>query len=52
MSEDMQLRNLASETQRNCIHYMKGLARLYQTSPEHRDLEDVREYRLHLLNER
>jgi integrase/recombinase XerD len=52
MSEDMQLGNLASETQRNYIHHIKGLARFYQTSPEHLDLEDVREYQLHLLNER
>ena len=52
MSEDMQLRNLASETQRNYIHHIKGLARFYQTSPEHLDLEDIREYQLHLLNER
>jgi site-specific recombinase XerD len=52
MSEDMQLRNFASETQRNYIHHIKGLARFYQTSPEHLDLEDIREYQLHLLNER
>jgi hypothetical protein len=52
MSDDMQLRNLASETQRNYIHHIKGLAQFYQISPDHLDLEDVREYQLHLLNER
>jgi len=52
MSDDMQLRNLASETQRNYIHHITGLARFYQTSPDHLELEDVREYQLHLLNER
>jgi site-specific recombinase XerD len=52
MLEDMQLRNFASETQRNYIHHIKGLAQFYQTSPEHLDLEDIREYQLHLLNEK
>jgi integrase/recombinase XerD len=52
MSGDMQLRDLASETQRQYIHHIKRLAQFYQTSPEHLDLEDVREYQLHLLNER
>jgi integrase/recombinase XerD len=52
MSEDMQLRNLAPETQRNYIHHIKRLAQFYQTSPEQLDLEDIREYQLHLLNEK
>jgi site-specific recombinase XerD len=52
MLEDMQLRNFASETQRNYIHHIKGLGQFYQTSPEHLDLEDIRDYQLHLLNER
>jgi len=52
MSEDMQLRNFAPETQRNYIYHVKGLAEFYQTSPEHLDLEDIREYQLHLLNEK
>jgi integrase/recombinase XerD len=52
MLEDMQLRKFASETQRNYIHHIKGLAQFYQTSPEHLDLEDIREYQLHLLNEK
>ena len=52
MSEDMQLRNFAPETQRNYIHHVKGLADFYQLSPELLDLEDIREYQLHLINER
>lgn len=52
MLEDMQLRNFAAETQRNYIHHIKGLGLFYQTSPEHLDLEDIRAYQLHLLNER
>ena len=52
MLEDMQLRNFAPETQRNYIHHIKRLARFYQTSPEQLDLEDIREYQLHLLNEK
>lgn len=52
MSEDMQLRNFSPETQRNYIHHVKGLAEFYQLSPELLGLEDIREYQLHLLNER
>src|SRR4051794_16478192 len=52
MSEDMQLRNFSPETQRNYLHHIKGLAQFYQTSPERLGLEDVREYQLHLLNEK
>lgn len=50
--EDMQLRNLSPETQRNYVHHLSGLARFYQTSPEHLGLEEIREYQLYLLNER
>jgi len=50
--EDMQLRNLCPETQRNYVHHMAGLGRFYQTSPEHLSLEEIREYQLYLLNER
>jgi integrase/recombinase XerD len=52
MIEDMQLRNLSPETQRAYLHYITGLARFYQVSPEHLDLEEVREYQLYLTNER
>jgi integrase len=52
MLEDMQLRNLCPETQRAYVHYIIGLARFYQTSPEHLSLEELREYQLYLTNER
>jgi integrase/recombinase XerD len=52
MLEDMQLRNLCPETQRNYVHHVAGLARFYQTSPEHLSLEEIREYQLYLIHER
>jgi integrase/recombinase XerD len=50
--EDMQLRNLGAETQRSYVHYITGLARFYQTSPADLSLEEIREYQLHMINER
>ena len=52
MLEDMQLRNLCPETQRNYVHHISGLARFYQTSPEYLSLEEIREYQLYLVNDR
>jgi integrase/recombinase XerD len=52
MIEDMQLRNLSTETQRAYVHYILGLARFYQTCPSHLSLEEIREYQLYLINER
>ena len=52
MIEDMQLRNLATQTQRAYLHYITGLARFYQTSPANLSLEEIREYQLYLINER
>jgi integrase/recombinase XerD len=52
MTEDMQLRNLSAGTQRAYLHYITGLARFYQTSPEHLSLEEIREYQLYMINER
>jgi site-specific recombinase XerD len=50
--EDMQLRGLAPTTQRSYIHYVAEFALYYNLSPEHLDLEAVREFQLHLLQER
>jgi integrase/recombinase XerD len=50
--EDMQLRGLAPTTQRSYTHYAIEFARYFNTSPEHLDLEAVRQYELHLLNEK
>jgi site-specific recombinase XerD len=52
MIDDMQLRNLTPATQRNYVHHVAALAKYYQVSPEHLDLEDIRQYELYLLNER
>jgi len=52
MLEDMQLRNLTPETQRNYIHHVAGFAKYFDKSPELLDLEAVRQYQLYLLNER
>jgi site-specific recombinase XerD len=50
--EDMQLRGLAPTTQRSYIHYVAEFAKYYKTSPEHLDLEAIRQYQLYLINER
>jgi hypothetical protein len=52
MIDDMQLRNFAPATQRNYIHYVAEFAKYFRLSPEHLDLEAVRQYQLHLVNER
>ena len=52
MIEDMQLRNLGTETQRAYVHYIRGLARFYQTSPDQLGLEEIREYQLYMINDR
>jgi len=50
--EDMQLRGLAPTTQRSYIHYVAEYAKFYHTSPEHLDLEALRQYELYLLQEK
>src|SRR5712692_10309022 len=52
MIEDMQLRFLSAGTQRSYLHYITGLARFYQTSPDHLSLEEIREYQLYMINDR
>jgi integrase/recombinase XerD len=51
MIEDMQLRNLSPNTQRAYVHYIKGLAQFYWTSPDQLGLEEIREYQLHLVEQ-
>jgi integrase/recombinase XerD len=51
MIEDMQLLNMAAATQRNYILHVARFARFYNLSPEHLDLEDIRQFHLHLLND-
>lgn len=50
--DDMQVRNLARETQRNYIAHCAAFARFFGRSPEQLDQEAVREYLLYQLNER
>ena len=52
MIEDMQLRGLAPQTQVNYVGHVSRFARFFNTSPEHLDLEDIRQFHLHLLNDR
>ena len=52
MFEDMQLRNLTPETQRNYVHHVAAFARYFNQSPEVLDLEAIRQYQLYLINER
>jgi site-specific recombinase XerD len=52
MLDDMQLRNLRPETQRNYINHVANFAQYFKRSPELLDIEAVRQYQLYLLNER
>ena len=52
MLEDMQLRNFSAGTQRSYIHYVAEYARFYNLSPERLGLDDIRNYQLHLTEER
>jgi integrase/recombinase XerD len=51
MIEDMQLRHFTPETQRTYLHHITGLARFYQASPEHLNLEDLRQYQVYLAQD-
>src|SRR5260221_2552993 len=48
----MQLRGLAPTTQRSYLYYVADYAKFYKTSPEKLDLEAIRQYELHMLDER
>lgn len=50
--EDMQLRGLAPTTQRSYIHHVADFANFYNTSPQHLDLEAIRQYELYLLHDK
>ncbi len=49
MIGDMRIRNLAATTQRSYVHYVAEFAQYFQRSPEHLDLEAVRQYQLYLV---
>ena len=52
MLDDMCLRNFSPETQRSYIHYVAGFAKYFNTSPENLGVESIREYQLHLTQDR
>jgi site-specific recombinase XerD len=52
MLEDMQLRNFSTGTQRSYIHYVEAFANYYKTSPTQLGLDEIRNYQLHLIEER
>ena len=52
MLEDMQLRNFSTGTQRSYIHYVEGFANFYHRSPQDLGLDDIRNYQLHLIEQR
>ena len=52
MIEDMQLRHFSPETQRSYVHYIAEFAQHFKTSPDQLGPEAIREYQLHMLEER
>ncbi len=52
MLDEMRLRNLSAETQRNYIHHIQHFALRYNISPDRLGLDEVRNHRLHLLDEK
>jgi hypothetical protein len=48
MVEDMQIRNLAPETQVSYVGHVTRFAKYCQRSPDELGAEDVRRYQLHL----
>lgn len=52
MIEDMRLRNFSAETQRSYVHYIAEYAAYFKTSPDLLGPEAVREFQLHLIEDR
>jgi site-specific recombinase XerD len=52
MTEDMQVRNLALNTQTSYVQQVSLFARYFNKSPEQLGPEDIRTYQLHLTNEK
>ena len=50
MLQEMQVRNLSAATQRNYIHHIAKFAVHYDISPDRLGLDEVRNYRLHMLD--
>jgi integrase/recombinase XerD len=52
MAEDLRRRNYSTETQRAYIHYIAEYAKYFGVSPDQLGPEAIREYQLHLTDER
>jgi integrase/recombinase XerD len=52
MLEDMQVRNLASSTQRAYIEHVSRFARHFGRSPARLGPEEIRAYQVHLTNDK
>ena len=52
MMEDMQVRNLALNTQQSYLQQVSLYARHFNKSPEHLGAEDIRSYQVYLTNEK
>jgi integrase/recombinase XerD len=52
MLQDLQLRNFSAGTQRSYIHYIAQFAAYYRQSPDRLGLDDVRNYQLHLIEQK
>jgi site-specific recombinase XerD len=52
MIEDMQVRNLALNTQRSYVEQVSRIARHFRKSPEQLRPEDIRTYQVYLTNEK
>ena len=52
MTEELRLRNSSEETIRSYIGSVERFARYYDKSPDRMDVEHVRSYLLHLLEQR
>ena len=52
MTEDMQLRGLSERTQQSYIDAVRGLTKFYHRPPDQLGEEEIRNFFLHLINER
>jgi site-specific recombinase XerD len=52
MLEDMQIRNLAAETQESYVRHVSHFARHFARSPAKLGVEDIRAYQLYLVKEK
>jgi hypothetical protein len=52
MAEEMRRRNYSTETQRAYVHYIAEYAKYFGVSPDQLGPEAIREYQLHLADER